>query len=664
MKISVQRKNLFVFAFSGFLICLAWALAGHAQSPNAWEPVPADELSFATVPMLPDARAVLLFRQIRLNDESLVDSYHVRIKVLSEAGRSYADVFVPESKGVMKVQDLKARVVSPDGSAREFSGPIYDRMMVKSKFVKFQVKVLTLPDVSVGSIIEYKYKLKWDGYRLFGNLWQIQDELYTRRALFSILPRSGRFSLVWAGYRLPTPQRPQKQPDGSFLMELRDILPFETEPFMPPEAELKATVQFFYTLGQIQPVEEYWNGAGKAFRARLENFIGKTKDVEKTALEIVAASDPPEAKLRKLYAWTQKLHNRTYDKARTRKDGKELEEKMNLSAKDTIRNGSGYRTEINGTLVALARAIGLRAGMFSIAPRRDSFFNPSLRDASQLNDEVAWVRIEDKEWLLDPGLRFCPFGLLHWVDTGTQGMRIEGDTAALAQVPAPQSESALVERAATLKLRADGSVEGKVKIRYHGQEALIRRAENARSTPEEWKSNLETEWKGFFPEDAKIKFASLQGEQLTEEPLVAEFDVELPEFGNASARRLLVPSTVFYQESRNPFRATKRSHPVYLPFPYQERDEIHVTLPEGYKLEAFPEPKKYASRFGEYQITRDETGEFKIQRALSVNGFYFPASDYLGVRRLFEMIVSGDQDQIILLAPVAAPGKPPAGPTS
>ncbi len=43
-------------------------------------------------------------------------------------------------------------------------------------------KVFTLPDVEVGSIIEYRYKLRLGDHWFRAPTWYIQSELYTRKS--------------------------------------------------------------------------------------------------------------------------------------------------------------------------------------------------------------------------------------------------------------------------------------------------------------------------------------------------------------------------------------------------------------------------------------------------------------------------------------------------
>ena len=52
---------------------------------------------------------------------------YVRIKILSEEGRKYADIDIPFVKGSESIQNLKARTIRPDGSIANFDGKIYEK---------------------------------------------------------------------------------------------------------------------------------------------------------------------------------------------------------------------------------------------------------------------------------------------------------------------------------------------------------------------------------------------------------------------------------------------------------------------------------------------------------------------------------------------------------
>ncbi len=105
----------------------------------------------------PGAQACVLYRDEYTNDEQGVITVYKRIKVLTEAGRRFADVQIAYEKFDYDVTDLRARTIHSDGTVVEFHGKPLDKDVVKSKSVKVKVKSFSLPDVQVGSVLEYRY---------------------------------------------------------------------------------------------------------------------------------------------------------------------------------------------------------------------------------------------------------------------------------------------------------------------------------------------------------------------------------------------------------------------------------------------------------------------------------------------------------------------------
>ena len=140
------------------------------------------------------------------------DAY-VRIKILTEEGRKYANVEIPYFKESGNVHGIKARSVRPDGSVVPFDGKAVDQTIVKAKGFKYLAKTFTLPDVQVGSIVEYHYTTDYNGL-YESSRWVLSDELFTRYAKFT-LKASQDYALRWSWpLGLPEGSVPPKE-DGS-----------------------------------------------------------------------------------------------------------------------------------------------------------------------------------------------------------------------------------------------------------------------------------------------------------------------------------------------------------------------------------------------------------------------------------------------------------------
>ncbi len=281
---------LFVLSFLFFTPSLA----------TDWLPVNPDELKMTGEPQAPGAPAIILYRQVDRDDSGLTahENDYVRIKILKEEGRKYADVEIPFFKGNGNIVNIHARTIRPDGSIANFEGKAFDKSIMKAKGLKYMAKTFTLPDVQVGSVIEYYYTLDLPEYFVFDSHWILSDELFTKTAKFSLKPyvsSYGNMHLRWSWHLLPTgTEVPKEGPDHIIHLQAQNIPAFQTEDFMPPENELKSRVDFTYTEDfDAKDPAQFWKNRGKKLNGFVESFAGKPKPMEQAVAQIVSASAPP-----------------------------------------------------------------------------------------------------------------------------------------------------------------------------------------------------------------------------------------------------------------------------------------------------------------------------------------------------------------------------------
>lgn len=187
-----------VCSLSTFMLLISLLLVvgrGIATANIGFQPVSPDELKMTGEPKAPGAPAILLFRQVDRDDNgrtSHEDNY-VRIKIFTEEGRKHADIEIPYFKENENITEIKARTIRPDGSIANFDGKAFDKTIAKTKGIKYLAKTFTLPDVQVGSIIEYMYTRDFKEGALFDSHWILSDELYTEHAKFSLKPYTSNY---------------------------------------------------------------------------------------------------------------------------------------------------------------------------------------------------------------------------------------------------------------------------------------------------------------------------------------------------------------------------------------------------------------------------------------------------------------------------------------
>lgn len=638
------------FAVIGFLLLgcltLGFFLNRSAQAGDDWQPILPEELSMKSYPASPNAHAILLYRQEHSDDVDSFETNYLRIKVFDEEGKKYANVEIPYIKGSFDVRDVKARTIQPDGRIVSFDGKAFDKTVVKARGTKVQVKSFSFPEVEVGSIIEYKYTVRWDPSLLLSARWMIQHELYTRRAVFTVR-RYREMNINWVNYKLPANSAP-KEEKGLIRLELQDIPAFVEEDFMPPENELKARVQFFYSQRPVT-VDQFWADHGKLWSDGVEEFIGKRKGIERAAAEMVSPDDPPETKLRKIYARVQQIRNTSFERDRTEKEEKREKLKDNNNVEDLLKRGYGNGTEINLLFVALCRAAGFEAWSVRVSTRDDYFFNKNLLDRRQLNNNVVLVNTGSKDYFLDPGTALAPFGLMPWYETGVIGMKLSSKGSSFVNTNVPLSADAVIDRKATLKLAEDGSVSGTLVATFSGQEALRRRL-NARDDDDtERRKNLVDEAKNWLPAGASVELQNAPDWSTPDKPLRAEYSLRIEGLGTATGRRLLLPAAIMAGSKQRRFEHSARTYPIYFNYPFRTQDDVTLELPSGLQVSNVPTPRKNLLEFASYQNVCEKNGAaLRCQRSLVIEGVIFQVQHYPRLRNFFETVRTGDEEQVVL----------------
>src|SRR5205823_267184 len=163
------------------VLCLAsLPIAAHADQWTA--PTP-EELKMTAASEAPGAPAIYLNREEITDDQLHMWRKYARIKVLTEGGKEYANVEVGQynssEHGGYKIEAVSGRTIHPDGTITPFTGKPYEKLIEKGQGYKETAKVFTLPSVEVGSIIEYRYELRYDDNYYIAPSWFIQSDLFT-----------------------------------------------------------------------------------------------------------------------------------------------------------------------------------------------------------------------------------------------------------------------------------------------------------------------------------------------------------------------------------------------------------------------------------------------------------------------------------------------------
>ncbi len=620
------------------LVCVAFSAVSAAANPGIdWLPITPSDLHTNPSSLPAGSPAVQLYYADEIDDQNHTEFFYYRIKILNENGKRYANAEIaiyPETK----LRDLQARTIRPDGSIVELTAAPFEKVVVKTRGVKVMAKELTFPEANVGAIIEYKFTIQHKHF--VGRYWVLEHELFTVKQHFVFkFGKTTDVSFTASG----TKAQPVRGKDA-FELELENTPAFEPEEQMPPPDSYKATIRFTY--GQSGGWNNfYWGLTVNSWGRYFDAFIGDRKEIHEASAEAIGKATNPDAKLRLLYARAQQIKNLSYGTGES--DRKDLKEAKNIA--DVLKHGYGTRQEIAVLFVALARAAGFNANVVLATDRSRRFYPSNTTHPDQYDFTLVAVEVNGKDVFLDPGTRFCPFGLRRWSSTSTPAVKLQRFGASFFDLPASKQDQAVIYRLAEIGLNEAGDVHGSVSLRFEGSEALDRRLLAIETDDAGRKKALEEEMKQWLPAQAAVTMIGAEGWEDESGPLVADFKIDLPAFATAAGKRLLVPTVLFQAKQEATFQSAVRKYPVYFPYAFSEFDAVTIQLPEGTALENSPSPLVAEFYWGDYQNTTNISGTKIIAtRNLVLKRHYFDPSGYSELKRFFDQVRVGDELHAVL----------------
>jgi hypothetical protein len=656
------------------------ALSSPLLRADQWTEPTKEELSMTSQPDVPGAAAIYLNREEITEDKLHMWSVYTRLKVLTEKGKDYANVELnyrsTNGGGGYTVGNIAGRTIHPDGTIIPFTGKPYEKLIEKTQGYggfKYMAKVFTMPDVEVGSIIEYRYTLRYDDYYYISPDWYIQSELFMRKGHYTWKPtsaqlvskREGREQLTngisWFPIlpgdsqvkmtRLP----PIGTQEGQLIFDLNvhDVPPSPKEEYMPPIASFSYRVLFFYS--SYNSGAEYWKGEGKYWAKESDKFIGPGPKVSAAVHELTSPSDSQDQKLHKLYNEVMKLENTDFTRSHDRAEDKAAGLRDIHSTDDILERKRGSGDQLAELFVAMARAAGMKAYLFSVTNRGRSIFTPAYLSMRQLDDNVAVVNVDGKERFFDPGTRYCPYGHLSWQHTFAGGIRQNDGGAEISQTPGEPYTFSRVQRVADLTMDEHGEVTGIVKMTYMGSPALRWRQRSLEGDSTSLNHELQTGLERLLPGGVEVKVGTIQNLEAYEEPLVVNYTIK-GVIGAPTGKRIFLPGDLFMSNAKATFPHEKREIAVNFDYPHMTQDAVRVKLPPSIKIESVPtKDEEQFQKFALYTLSSESTpNSVTVRRNFSIGEILFMPKEYPELRAFYNKFESKDQENVILTASPAA----------
>jgi len=655
---------------------LLLVVASPALIRAQFQPPTDEELKMTADPKAPGAAAVYLNVEEVSNDPIHFQSVYVRIKVLQEKGKELATVEIPFWQKFSDITAIKARTIHSDGTIIPLVGKPEDLLSVKkvTKYGDVQVdrKVFNLPSVEVGSILEYRYELRYDDRAFSSPFWEIQHPYFVHQARYSFTPfqafqpqnqnavnpayytnalvdRHGNLvnALLWQS-NLPPGVQMKADAGGVYRLELTDIPAAPEEEFMPPIESVLYHMRFYYSNSGSRT--DYWNDESKRWSKEVDQFATPSKSIQEAVASLTTPADSDLDKAKKLYKAVQALDNTDFSRTKSESELKQLHLKTAKHAEDTWAQKSGSGQDIALLYLAMLRAAGLTAYDMKVADRSQRIFDPGYLNFGQLDDDLVVVNIAGHDVLLDPGEKMCPFQTIHWKHSKATGIRQNSDTHSLVVTSDQNYNDNKLIRNGIINLDPHGAIAGQLSFTMTGQEALRWRQLALRNDLDEVKKQFDHSLESTVPDgvDAHVDhFAGLDNPDVN---LVAVINVH-GSFGAATAKRLLLPGFFFQTRGSHPFvNEEKRLEPVDMHYGDLVSDQVTYHLPAGFTVEGAPQDTKlsWPDHALFIEKTVPGTGQITLARAFVRSFTLAKPEEYQDLRGFYQKVAAADQAQLVL----------------
>jgi hypothetical protein len=639
-----------------------------------FQPPNPDELKMTADPKAPGADAVYFNIEEIANDPMHYQSYYARIKVLTEKGKELATVELPYLRGNTKVSDIKGRTIHADGTIYPLTVKPEDMMVAKTGDMQIGQKVFTLPNVEVGSILEYRYDLRYDDNEFSSPQWEIQRPYFVHAAHFSFTPfkefmpdgtpdkttsmylldSRGReaHSLTWS-YRLPVGATMKTSVNGSYSLDVTDVPAIPDEEWMPPIRSFFYRVNFYYNY--TSDASAYWLSESKLWSKDVDKFAELSKPIKTAVDGLIAPGDSDLDKAKKLYAAVEALDNTDYSRHKSETEMKQLKIKEARHAEDTWAQKSGSSEDIAMLYLAMLRAAGLAAYAVKVVDRDRAVFDPGYMSLDQLDTTVVVLSTGGQQIILDPGEKMCPFQTVNWRHSFAGGIGQSAQGISYLVTPAQSYKENSVNRVGDLTLDAHGGITGSIQIIMTGQAALRWRQIAFRNDDTELKKQFDHDLEDLVPEGVEAHVDHFLAVDQSDANLIAMVKVT-GSLGTATAKRVLLPGLFFATRGHAPFvHEEKRLEPVDMQYANRVTDDMIYHLPPGAAVEGAPQDTTLAWQGHAMFLLKSKAGPNQIEIANSLARGFTVAKpeEYQDLRGFYQKVDAAEQAQLVL---TVAPG--------
>lgn len=659
-------------------LLVAGNLAAGAQAVPTFKfgKISAEEISSTSYAIDTNAAAVVLAdigsSNIVGNNKgwfSLEFKIYRRIHILKNAGFENATVEIQlysDGEDEEKLDDLKAVTYNVENGKVVESKLNVKNSVFKEKLDKNTVqKKFTLPNVKVGSVIEYSYTLTSDF--LFNiQPWNFQGDIPRLWSQYTVsLPPFMNYMLI-PQISLPYAVADNKNKPESYVVEVKreNGLVLTSERF-----NISCQVTNFRWGMRNVPAfhEEAYTSTPRNYIERLEfQLAGYLAPLTEQKIittwpdltDKLLKRDDFGATLNSVQAfWPAELEN-SIKKAKTQRETAQLifsyvrdrftctdysQLYIQESLKKVVEKKSGGVAELNLLLTAFMKYAGLQADPVILSSRGHMYVNDSYPVVSRFNYVISRVIADGQEFYLDASRPQLGFGNLHYSCYNGTARLVDASAAIISLRPD------MITETSRTNIMLTPEKEGKWVGSVHRLYGYFSSEDIRKKFKTEGAEGLSKEVSTFYNSNVTVSDMVADSMKIPEEPVQLHYTIR---FDADNAGLMYFNPVLGEILHHNPFKSAQRRYPVEMPYKISDLYTLSMELPAGYTVEELPKSITYkmntqGDAVFEYKISQSG-GYINMLCRLEIKRSYFSPEEYEILRAFFGNMVSKLDEQIVL----------------
>ncbi len=586
---------------------------------------------------------------------NIVNDRRVRIKILNEEGLKKAHVVIQfyNNSGYKAIKDITGITYNLDNTGNIVTTTM-SKDSIKPKKINNKLAEVSfnMPDVKVGSVIEYEYSYV---EKSIGNIddWYFQDDIPTRFSLYNVsVPYMFKFETTVYTYQEIEQENSVTNQNATFRRDklayastvksyiLRDVPALKKEPFMGSVKDYLQHIAFRLTQveygnGEKEEVNSEWPKVTKNllddadFGVQLKKKLNRTKKLDDNLSNVTGDYN----KMAVIYGYVRK--NIKWNGDESVFASKEVSQAWDKK--------SGNTADLNFALIILLRDAGLHAYPLLVSTNENGMVNTKAPLLRQFNVTMTCVIIDGKKYILNAADKYNSSNLVPSNVIDNNGFIVDTEQGGFIPLTTDKEPSRNMV-AVVAVISTDDTLRGSASIKSYdyAKDIEVKRLQDENDT-------LETFYSKSY-DGMKIHCSDFTNLEMDSVALQQEFDFSMPLTSQGDNKTFTL--NFFQGFDKNPFEAEKRKTDI--DYNYKRSYSIvgNIEIPDNYQIKEIPKNTRINmpdSGIVMERFVKTEKKSLEFRITLDITNTFYDYKSYPLLRDFYSKVYSALAEQVVLV---------------